>query len=186
RAVGAWLEGHGELPPAAQSARGVEEQIRMQDEAAQALKHRRHEEGALDLQTIEARAVFDDGRLVDLSAEAPNRAKELIENLMIAANGVIARFLDAKGLSSLRRVVRSPERWQRIVDVAAEHRQALPPEPDSAALAAFLRTMRSKDPLRFPDLSLVIVKLMGAGEYVVERAGQAPIGHFGLAVRDYT
>jgi exoribonuclease-2 len=186
RAVGAWLEGQGELPPAAAAANGVADQIRMQDEAAQALKRRRHEEGALDLQTIEARAVFDDGRLVDLSAEAPTRAKELIENLMVSANGVVARFLEAKGLSSLRRVVRSPERWSRIVDVASEHGYALPPEPDSGALAGFLQAMRAKDPLRFPDLSLVIVKLMGAGEYVVERPGQAPIGHFGLAVRDYT
>jgi VacB/RNase II family 3'-5' exoribonuclease len=186
RSVGEWLEGDGEPPEPARHAPGVPEQIRMQDEAAQALKRRRHEDGALELQTIEARAVFDDGRLVDLAAEPPNRAKELIENLMVAANGVTARFLEAKGFSSVRRVVRSPERWQKIVDVAAEHGGALPPEPDSGALAEFLRTMQKKDPLRFPDLSLVIVKLMGAGEYVVERPGESPVGHFGLAVRDYT
>ncbi|HKC25269.1 MAG TPA: RNB domain-containing ribonuclease, partial [Thermoanaerobaculia bacterium] len=186
RSVGAWLEEGGDPPEAARRANGVPEQIRMQDAAAQALKRRRHEEGALELQTIEARAVFDDGRLVDLTAEVPNRAKELIENLMVAANGVTARFLEAKGFASVRRVVRSPERWQKIVDVAAEHGGALPPEPDSGALAEFLRTMRKKDPLRFPDLSLVIVKLMGAGEYVLERPGESPVGHFGLAVRDYT
>jgi exoribonuclease-2 len=184
--VGAWLEGHGPLPEPARAAAGVPEQVRMQDEAAQRLKNLRHEHGALELQSIEPRPVFDDGRIVDLHAEPPNRAKDLIENLMVAANGVTARFLSAKGLPALRRVVRTPERWPKIVEVASEHGWELPAQPDARALEDFLVAMRTKDPVRFPDLSLVIVKLMGKGEYVVESPGQEPEGHFGLAVRDYT
>ena len=120
------------------------------------------------------------------SVQEKNRARQLIEDFMIAANGVTARFLAAKKFAALRRVVRSPERWQKIVAVAAEYRERLPAEPDAQALEAFLLKQMKSDPLRFPDLSLVIVKLMGAGEYVVERPGETPIGHFGLAVRDYT
>jgi exoribonuclease-2 len=184
--VGAWLEGAGSLPPAAAEVPGMDAQLKTQDAVAQKLRGRRQEEGALDLETLEPRAVFDGDAVVDLRVERANRARQLIEDFMIAANGVTARFLAAKGLPSLRRVVRSPERWQRIVAVAKETGDALPPEPDSRALAEFLARRRKADPLRFPDLSLVIVKLMGAGEYVVERPGSAPIGHFGLAVRDYT
>jgi exoribonuclease II len=184
--VGAWLEGKGELPAAAARVPGMDAQLRIQDRVAQKLRERRHEQGALELETIEPRAVFDGDEVVDLKVEAINRARVLIEDFMIAANGVTARYLQAKGLASLRRVVRSPERWQRIVAVAKEYGENLPPEPDSAALEAFLAKRRKADPLRFPDLSLVIVKLMGAGEYIVERPGQPAIGHFGLAVRDYT
>jgi len=183
--VSVGLEG-GEFPEKAVRVEGVVAQLRLQDAAAQLLRGRREEEGALDLETIEPRAVFDGDALVDLTVQPKNRARELIEDFMIAANGATARFLAGKGLASLRRVVRSPERWQKIVAVAAERGERLPPEPDSRALEAFLRKRRKADPLRFPDLSLVIVKLMGAGEYVVERPGQTAIGHFGLAVRDYT
>jgi exoribonuclease-2 len=164
----------------------MDAQLRAQDAVAQKLRERRHEEGALELETLEPRAVFDGEAVVDLKVERANRARQLIEDFMIAANGVTARFLAARGLPSLRRVVRSPERWQRIVEVAKEYGDSLPPEPDSRALAEFLARRRKADPLRFPDLSLVIVKLMGAGEYVVERPGTTSIGHFGLAVRDYT
>jgi exoribonuclease-2 len=184
--VGAWLEGKGELPSAAARVSGMDAQLKTQDSVAQKLRERRHEQGALELETIEPRAVFDGDRVVDLKVDAINRARTLIEDFMIAANGVIARYLQAKGFASLRRVVRSPERWQRIVAVAKEYGEALPPEPDSSALEAFLAKRRKADPLRFPDLSLVIVKLMGAGEYIVERPGQPAVGHFGLAVRDYT
>jgi exoribonuclease II len=184
--VGAWLEGSGPLPDAAARVPGMDRQLKMQDGVAQKLRALRHEQGALELETIEPKAVFDGDTVVDLRVERTNRARQLIEDFMIAANGVTARFLESKGLPSLRRVVRSPERWHRIVDVAKEHGDALPPEPDSKALSDFLARRRRADPLRFPDLSLVIVKLMGAGEYVVERPGGAPIGHFGLAVRDYT
>jgi exoribonuclease-2 len=185
-AVAAWLEGEGPMPERVRTTPGMEEQLRMQDEAAQALKAVRLAEGSLVLQSSESRPVFDGEKLVDLAPQEPNRAKELIENLMVAANGATARFLEEKGLPSLRRVVREPARWARIVAVAAEHGEALPAEPDSRALALFLAKRRTADPLRFPDLSLVIVKLMGAGAYVVERPGEDAPGHFGLAVKDYT
>ncbi len=176
----------GAWPEKAASTAGVPEQLRAQDAIAQALRARRAEQGALDLETIEPKAVFADDAIVDLRVQEKNRARQVIEDFMIAANGVTARFLAAKGFASLRRVVRSPERWAKIVSVAAERGAKLPAEPDSKALEDFLSAQRRKDPLRFPDLSLVIVKLMGAGEYVVERPGQPAIGHFGLAVRDYT
>jgi exoribonuclease-2 len=185
-AVAAWLDGEGPIPERVGRTPGVEEQVRMQDEVAQALKEVRHEQGALVLQSTEARPVFDGGTLVDLLPQKPSRSKELIENLMVAANGATARFLAEKGLPSLRRVVREPARWARIVAVAAQYGETLPPEPDSRSLSLFLAKRRQADPLRFPDLSLVIVKLMGAGEYVVERPGQDAPGHFGLAVKDYT
>ena len=184
--VDAWLDGKGPLPDAMAKAPGVDAQIRLQDAAAQKLRARRYEEGALDLQTIEARAVFDGETITGITVDEQNQPRQLIEDFMIAANGVTARFLEAKGYPSLRRVVRSPERWLRIVTVASDHGFTLPPEPDAKALETFLRDQRQRDPVRFPDLSLVIVKLMGAGEYVLEVPGQTPIGHFGLAVRDYT
>ena len=184
--VAAWFEGKGDEPAAAKAVAGMDVQLRTQDVLAQKLRGRRHEQGALELETIQPKAVFDGDQVVDVRQEAHNRARQVIEDFMIATNGVTARFLAAKGFAALRRVVRSPERWQRIVDVARELGEALPPEPDAKALENFLVKRRKADPLRFPDLSLVIVKLMGAGEYVVETPGGAPVGHFGLAVRDYT
>ncbi|HXT49772.1 MAG TPA: RNB domain-containing ribonuclease, partial [Thermoanaerobaculia bacterium] len=185
-AVAAWLDGEGPLPGAAAAVPGLDANLRLQDRVAQDLRRERHEHGALDLQTIEARPVFSGEDVTELRAELPNRAKQLIEDFMIAANGATARFLAEHGIASLRRVVRSPERWQRIVEVAAEHGETLPPEPDARALQQFLRRRKQADPERFPDLSLVIVKLMGAGEYAVEVPGRESPGHFGLAVRDYT
>src|SRR5262249_42710995 len=155
------------------------------DAVAQALKTARHEQGALSLETIEARPVFVNGDLEDLRADEKNRAKELIENFMIAANGVTARFLASRGLPSLRRVLRSPERWQRIGDRAAGAGERLPDAPDARALEAFLVKRQAADPEGFPDLSLAIVKLMGRGEYVVDVPGGASPGHFGLAIADY-
>jgi len=184
--VAAWLDGKGPAPALVAKVPGMERQLRVQDAVAQKLRSVRHEHGALDLETIETRAVFDGESLTDLHVDERNRAKELIEDFMIAANGVTARFLETKGFASLRRVVRSPERWQRIVSVAKDLGEGLPPEPDAKALEGFLVKRRQADPLRFPDLSLVIVKLMGAGEYVVEMPGREGPGHFGLAVQDYT
>jgi exoribonuclease-2 len=184
--VSAWLEGNGPAPDAVTRLGGMDGQLRVQDRVAQALRKARFEQGALDLETIQPRALFEGDRVVALRQEPHNRARQLIEEFMIAANGVTSRFLQSKGLPSLRRVVRSPERWQRIVEVAREKGERLPPEPDAKALSDFLAKMRRADPDRFPDLSLVIVKLMGAGEYVVELPGEAAIGHFGLAVKDYT
>jgi VacB/RNase II family 3'-5' exoribonuclease len=184
--VAAWLDGHGPIPPAVASVPGLDANLRLQDEVAQKLKAFRHEHGALDLQTLESRPVFDVDEIRDLEVEEKNRARELIEDLMIAANGVTARFLEARHLPSLRRVVRTPKRWDRIVEVAGHLGEALPPQPDVRSLAAFLARRRVADPLRFPDLSLTVVKLLGAGEYVVDLPGQSTPGHFGLAVRDYT
>jgi exoribonuclease-2 len=184
--VAAWLENTGPAPARVASVPGVADQLRLQDKVAQALRNVRHENGALSLQTIEPRAVFKDDMLSDLRLEEKNRAKELIEDLMIAANGVTARFLDSKGVPSLRRVLRSPERWGRIVALAESLNSPLPPEPDAAALETFLGNRRRADPGTFCDLSLAIVKLMGRGEYVLESPGATGPGHFGLAVQDYT
>jgi exoribonuclease-2 len=185
-AVSAWIDGIDALPAAAAAVPGMDLQLKTQDAAAQRLRARRHAQGSLELQTFQPRAVFDGERVVDIRQQVQNRARQLIEEFMIATNGCTARFLAAAGGASLRRVVRSPERWQRIVEVARKLGEALPQQPDSKALEGFLAKRRQADPLRFPDLSLVIIKLMGSGEYVVEKAGAEPIGHFGLAARDYT
>jgi len=183
--VDAWLQGVGPMPQAMADAHGVADQIRVQEQVAQRLKQRRHEDGALDLETIEPRAVVENGRVVQLQQEKKNRARTLIEDFMIAANGVTARFLEAKGLPSIRRVVRSPERWDRLETLAQQFGDRLPPEPESKALAEFLSRRRRADPLRFSDLSLTVVKLLGRGEYVLIRSHEDEAGHFGLAVKDY-
>ena len=183
--VGAWLEGQGPLPPAAAKVSGMDSQLKMQDEAAQKMRTLRHTHGALDFQTLQPRAVTEGETVIDLQLETQNRAGELIEDFMVAANGVTARYLTAANFPTMRRVVKIPERWDRIVEVAKGLGGKLPTEPDSKALGEFLTTQKKKDPVRFPDLSLTIVKLMGRGEYVLEVPGQAPMGHFGLAVRDY-
>jgi exoribonuclease-2 len=185
-AVDAWRDGRGPMPPAMAAVPGIDAQMRLQEDVSQRLRSLRYAQGALDLQTIEARAVFEGEEIRDLTVDEQNQPRQLIEDFMIAANGVTARYLEEAGFAALRRIVRSPERWQRIVSVAAEHGFSLPDEPDSKALEGFLAARKNADPLRFPDLSLVIVKLMGAGEYVVELPGKEPVGHFGLAVRDYT
>ena len=184
--VGAWLEGRGEVPAKAAAVPGLADGLRLQDQAAQRLKTYRHEHGALELETIEVRAEFDGDAVSGLLAEERNRAKEIIEDFMIAANGSIARFLDGHGFPVMRRVVRSPERWQRIVDIAVDYGDHLPAEPDAKALHEFLVRRRAADPLRFPDLSLSVIKLLGRGEYVATFPGADVTGHFGLAVNDYT
>ena len=184
--VGAWLEGGAPPPPKIPGVPGLEANLRQQDRAAQALKKRRHQMGALTLATIEPRPVFEDDTLRDLAETEHTRASELIEDLMIASNGVVARFLADRGLASLRRVVRVPQKWPRIVDLAAQHGYRLPKDPDAVALEEWLLRQRAQDPERFPDLSLSVVKLLGRGEYIVEHPGDDPTGHFGLAVHDYT
>jgi exoribonuclease-2 len=185
-AVAAWLEQGAPPPGRLAGLPALQEQLRIQDRAAQALKSRRHERGALGLQSTEARPVFDGDVLSDLRADEKNRAQELIEEFMVAANGVTAGFLSAKGSPSLRRVLRSPDRWDRIVALAAETGDTLPAAPDARALDAFLQRRRAADPLRFPDLSLSVVKLLGSGEYALERPGGPDPGHFGLAVKHYS
>jgi exoribonuclease-2 len=183
--VSAWLDGQGPLPPAAARAPGMDEQLRIQDEAASRLRNLRHEHGALELETIEARAVVSGEADIEIRHERKDRAHDLIEDLMIAANTATARFLEGAGYPTVRRVVRSPERWSRIVELATQLGERLPSVADSRALSQFLSRQRAKDPLRFPDLSLSVVKLLGRGEYDVQLPGQAETGHFGLAVRDY-
>ncbi len=183
--VAAWLEGTGAVPDGMASVKGLAENLRVQDRIAQRLKNLRHVHGALSLETIEAKPVFDGDQVRGLELDQKNRAKELIEDFMIAANGVTARYLAARRLPSIRRVVRTPRRWDRLVALAQERGFRLPDVPDSAALDGFLVKERTADPLRFPDLSLVVIKLLGAGEYVAELPGEAAPGHFGLAVRDY-
>jgi VacB/RNase II family 3'-5' exoribonuclease len=185
--VAAWLDGNGIVPEAVAAVNGLAENLQMQDLAAQTMKNLRHVHGALSLETIQAKPVFDGDEISDLREERTNRAKSLIENFMIAANGVTARYLDARQFPVMRRVVHTPKRWDRIVEIAWDHGVNLPSEPDSKALEKFLIRAKAADPVRFPDLSLSVIKLMGAGEYVADSPGATvPLGHFGLAVRDYT
>jgi VacB/RNase II family 3'-5' exoribonuclease len=185
RSVAAWLDGKERMPDKIARVKGMEEQLRMQDQIAHVMRSVRFLRGALELESIEPEAVLSDGKVVDLRVEKKNRAQELIEDFMIAANEVSARFLEKHGVPALRRVVRSPERWDRIRDVAKDYGEQLPSNPDPKALGAFLAQRRQADALRFPDLSLTIVKLMGPGEYVLQMPGQASPGHFGLAVDVY-
>jgi len=184
-AVAAWLDNTGPRPERIGDVPGLEENLRLQDEAAQRLRHRRFDHGALTLQTIKSRPVFADDQISALKVDDQNRAKDLIEDFMIAANGVTARFLETRKRDSLRRLVREPKRWERIVDVAAALGHSLPVTPDSRALAEFLDERHAADPVSFPDLSLTIVKLLGRGEYMVKSPGTEAPGHFGLAIHDY-
>jgi VacB/RNase II family 3'-5' exoribonuclease len=184
--VGAWLEGRGSAPTRLGAVAGMDQQLRIQDRVAQALGGVRQAHGALTLATIEARPVFAGEVLSDLRPEAKNRANELIEEFMVAANGVTARYLQSKGSPSLRRVLRMPKKWSRIVALADQLGESLPAEPSAPALNSFLAARRHADPTRFADLSLCVVKLLGRGEYIVDQPGREAEGHFGLAVSDYT
>jgi VacB/RNase II family 3'-5' exoribonuclease len=183
--VGAWLDG-GTPPEKIANNAALKAQLELQHEASQRLKAERVRNGALEFDTIEATPIAKDGRIVDLKVVQKNRARDLIEDFMIASNVAIAKFLEARGRSGIRRVVREPERWERIVELAARYGTPLPAEPDSLALAHFLRDRRAADPDRFPDLSVSIVKLMGPGIYALDLPGKDPGGHFGLATHDYS
>ena len=184
--VAAWLDGKETLPPAIAAVNGLAENLRVQDRVAQNMKNFRHVHGALSLETIEARPIFEGESIRDLQGEDKNRAMDIIEEFMIAANGVTARYLSTRKFPSIRRVVRTPRRWERIVEIAAEHGFKLPGNPDSKALEKFLTKEKAKDPIRFPDLSLVVIKLLGRGEYIAELPEDIAPGHFGLALKDYT
>jgi exoribonuclease-2 len=185
-ALAAWLDGSAPAPPKVAAIPGLVEQMRLQDQVAQEMRKVRYQHGALSLQTPEAAAVFNGDELADLIPDQANRAKELIEDLMVAANGVTARYLAQKGFPSLRRVLRSPERWGRIVALAQTFGEQLPSEANGMALAHFLAQRRLAAPAQFADLSLSVVKLLGRGEYALDLPGQESEGHFGLAVTDYT
>ena len=182
--VGAWLEAKAPAPAKVAASVDLQAQLKLQNEAAQALRQQRYRQGALNIETSELHAVVLNQQVVDLANQEKNRATELIEDFMIAANGVVARMLEK--VSSLRRIVKTPKRWERIVQLAAEQGGQLPPQPDSKALNDFLLKRKAADPDHFADLSLAVVKLIGPGEYVLERPGDPEQGHFGLAVQDYT
>ncbi len=184
--VAAWLEGAGPPPEKLAAVPGLEQQLRIQDRVAQQLRQVRHAHGALSLASSEALPVLEGEVLRDLRPEQSNRAKELIEDFMIAANGVTARYLAGRGVPSLRRVLRTPERWGRIAALAMEHGERLPVVASAQALNQFLLRRRRADPASFPDLCLAVIKLLGRGEYVLELPGEPVEGHFGLAVSDYT
>ncbi len=182
--VGKWLEGSAAAPAKVAASGDLQEQLKLQDEIAQKLKNQRYRNGALNIQTDEVRPLVLNEQVVDVIKQQKNRATELIEDFMVAANGVVARFL--QNVSSLRRIVRTPERWDRIVQLAAAKGFKLPSEPDSKALNDFLLHRKAADPDHFAELSLAVIKLIGPGEYVLERVGEVAPGHFGLAVQDYT
>jgi len=183
--VAAWLDGSGPAPAALSAVPELDENLRRQHRVADQLAALRHQHGALSLETLQTRPVFDGAVLTGLEEEKTNSAKRLIEDLMIAANGVTARYLAAKGFPSIRRIVRVPKYWDRIVELAAGHGKSLPKDPDPKALEIFLVGAKAADPATFPDLSLTVIKLLGAGEYVLALPGAEVSGHFGLAVHDY-
>jgi len=185
-AVAAWLDGKGSAPPPIEQDPEVAKQVRMQDAIASRLRASRQREGALDFDRTELKPVIQEGEVSELRTVEPNRARDLIESFMVAANGVTARFLTSRGCPSIRRVVRSPERWDRIVDLAQRYGGTLPSEPDAHALEKFLQAQRKTVPDQFSDLSLSVIKLLGRGEYVAERADGSGDGHFALAVSNYT
>lgn len=181
-----WLEGTGPIPSEVANVEGLAENIKLQDRVAQKMKELRNEHGALELETYEAKATFDGDALSEMTVELKNRAKYLIEDFMIASNSSTARYLTGKNFPSLRRVVRIPKQWDRIVELASGHGFVLPTNADSKSLSEFLKSVKQKDPIHFEDMSLSVLKLLGSGEYVVDTPGSTPEGHFGLAVKDYT
>jgi len=183
--VAAWLEGQAAIPEKASAVKGLAENLKLQDAIAQKMKEFRHMQGALSLETIESRPVFSGDQILSMEFEAKNRAREVVENFMITANGVTARFLSANNFPSIRRVVSIPERWDRIVELAARYHYQLPAVPDARVLEDFLVKQQTADPMRFPDLSLSVIKLLGAGEYTAAPPDGNLPGHFSLAVKDY-
>jgi VacB/RNase II family 3'-5' exoribonuclease len=184
-AIAAWLEGSGPTPAALTRLPEIAAQVRLQDAIAARLRDRREDQGALEFARSELRPVVEDDGVKELRTETTNRAKSIIENFMVAANGVTARFLTDRGFAAIRRVVKSPERWSRIGELATQHGGSLPPAPDARALQQFLKARREAEPETFQDLSLAIIKLLGRGEYVAESAAE-PSGHFALATGTYS
>jgi VacB/RNase II family 3'-5' exoribonuclease len=184
--VGAWLEGSSGAPAKVAGSAALAAQLKLQDEAAQILFKERQRQGALDINRVEAEAIISNGQVQGINNRKKNRATELIENFMVAANGVMERTLMRAGVSSIRRIVRTPKRWERIVELAARYGDKLPPEPDSGALNLFLQKRETVDAVHYADLSLAVIKLMGPGEYVLSRPGDKDQGHFALAAPDYT
>jgi len=185
-AVGTWLDSGAATPEKISRTPQLEAQLRLQAKIAAALRKTRFDNGALEIDTVEARAVSQNGKVTAIEKSEKNAATDLIEDFMIAANSSVARFLEGRKVSSIRRIVRSPERWERIVELAKQYGRNLPPSPDAMALHDFMLERRASDPDHFPDLSLAVVKLLGPGEYILDQPGVVEPGHFGLAVQDYT
>ena len=185
-AVGAWLEGRAAAPAAVAASKELEAQLRLQAEAASALCKARHRRGALNFDRSEAQVVVENGKVTSYTAGSKNRAGELIEDFMLAANHAMARTLREKGVWSIRRVVRAPRRWDRIVEIAQQKGATLPAQPDVAALSGFLEAQRTSNLTGFADLSLSVLKLLGPGEYAVDPPGDTEPDHFSLAALDYT
>lgn len=184
--VGAWLEGRGPIPPAISNVPGMETQLRLQEQLAEKLRALRKQQGTLSFASVEASPIVENGEVKDLVVSQHNVAEDIIESFMVAANVAMAQYLKEKGSLSIRRVVKTPKRWDRIQAIALQFGVKLPATPDPRALADFLDQRKAADPVHFPDLSLSVVKLLGPGEYIVEHPGQEHEGHFGLAVQDYT
>jgi exoribonuclease-2 len=184
--VSEWLEGRAPLPPVAAQVSGMDAHLKLQDSVAQHLRKLRFQNGALDFENSETVPVMENGMVTDLRRTTKTRAGQLIEDLMIQTNSVNAKFLKSRGSPSVRRVVRTPERWSRIVELAHERGTTLPDVADPKALSEFMANAKAKNPDQYPELSLSIVKLLGRGEYVLDLPGEESIGHFGLAVHDYS
>ena len=184
--IGGWIEGKTEVPASVDHVAGLKEQLELQDEAAERLSKFRIEQGALEFETIEAKPIIREGKVVDLLIQEKNRARSIIENFMVAANVTMSQFLKKAGVPMIQRVVVVPRNWPGIREVAAFCHEPLPLQPDAKALAQFLHKRKIAEPESFPDLSLTIVKLLGPGEYVMLEPQATSPGHFGLAVMDYT
>ena len=183
--LAAWLDGISDVPEKVALVEGLQENLLIQDRIAQQMKEFRHQHGALSFETLESKPIFNGDHIMALQVEIKTRAKDIVENFMIAANGVTARFLTSRNFPSIRRVVSIPQRWDRITDIASQHNHKLPNQPDAKALEDFLISQKKSDPLRFPDLSLSIIKLLGAGQYTATLPNTHQPGHFSLAVKDY-
>lgn len=185
--VGPWLEGTAAPDEKVAASAELQAQLKLQNEAALALRAERVRQGALEFNRTEADPVVVDGHVQEIRNKTHNDATDLIEEFMIGANGVGARMLKAAKRSCIRRIVKTPERWDRIVELVGRHGTKLPSEPDSGALNTFLQAQRVSDSIHYPDLALAIIKLMGPGEYVLTPGNDSnPPGHFGLAAEDYT
>jgi VacB/RNase II family 3'-5' exoribonuclease len=184
--VGAWLEGKAAMPAKVAASVELQAQLQLQNEAAHLLRAARDRMGALTFDRAELQATVEDGKVRSVEGRRANTASRLIEDFMIGANEGMAQALRAAGVASIRRIVKVPERWPRMVELAAHFGDHLPAEADAAALNAFLVRRKQADPVHFADVSLSILKLMGPGEYVASPPGAAVEGHFGLAAHDYT
>ncbi len=184
--VGPWLDGTAAAPPKVAASAELQAQLKLQNTAAQRLLDARHRLGALSFERTETTPIIKNGQVTGLVANTKNSGGMLIENFMVAANEAMARTFVDKKVSSIRRVVSQPARWDRIVELAKRAGGNLPAQPDVKALNEFLLSRKAADPDHFADLSLSVIKLLGPGVYKMQRPGDDDGGHFSLAAHDYT